>query len=155
MNLELVKLNKREELENLLQVYLNEINEFFPIDKINGKYVYESLDKYFNYSGNNAYFILNGNEIAGFMLVTSEGKEKVIQELFILDKYKHQGIGKKAVFNLLDNVKCKWIIRVVPTSPVAENFWINIIKEYTNGNFNLERVGKYNRAIIKFNSKNM
>ena len=46
-----------------------------------------------------------------------------------------------------------WIIKAVPNSKTAENFWYNVINEYTNNNFELEHIGKYERAEFKFNNK--
>ena len=47
-----------------------------------------------------------------------------------------------------------WIVKAVPLSTVAEKFWNNVINNYTNGNYNIDHIGKYNRAIFKFNNKN-
>lgn len=41
-------------------------------------------------------------------------------------------------------------IKVVPCSKIAESFWKNVVSEYTKGNFKLEYVGKYERAIFTF-----
>ena len=38
-------------------------------------------------------------------------------------------------------------------SEQAELFWINTVKEYTNNKFEVEHIGKFNRAVITFNNE--
>ena len=48
--------------------------------------------------------------------------------------------------------KGNWVIKSLPCSPKSENFWNKTINKYTDGNFELEHIGKYNRAVFKFNN---
>ena len=152
--IKLLQNKDREELECWVQVYLNELNNFFPIDKNDkGLYIYDSLDKYFNYSGNNAFFIIENNIIVGFVLINKNNDERVVQEAFIANEFKRKGYCRKAIYEIFERFRGNWNIKVVPNSIDAENFWINIVKDYTNDNYILERIGKYNRVSLTFKIK--
>lgn len=150
MNIELKKvlLEDKHKLENLMQLYLHDLSLYFPIEfnSTNCKYEY-SLDKYFE--KNVAYFIMNSNNILGFILIDINDYSYEISEIFVLNNYKKNKIGEKAVLKVFDMYKGNWIIKVVPLSNVAESFWTNTIKKYTN-DFKLEYTGKYNRAMLTF-----
>lgn len=136
-------------LDNLMQLYLHELSENFKIDfndKI-CKYEYD-LNPYFE--NNKAYFILNKDNIVGFILVDIYEEDFEISEIFILNNYKRQGIAKEAVFKMFDMYNGNWTIKVVSNSKNAERFWYNVINEYTNNNFSIDHVGKYERAVLKF-----
>ena len=46
-----------------------------------------------------------------------------------------------------------WVIKVVPNSIQAEIFWNKVIYNYTNNNFKVDHVGKYERAVFTFNNE--
>lgn len=154
MKLVQVKQTEIEILERLLQLYLHDVSKYFPIDfdENAGLYLYDSLDKYFNDSKNYAYFIKLEEKIAGFILVDTTESENIIQEMFVLNHHKSNGVGKKAVYDILDKYKGNWVIKSLPSSEPAERFWNRTIKEYTNENYHVQHVGKYNRAIFTFNN---
>lgn len=87
------------------------------------------------------------------MLIDFIDDKNVIQEMFILNNYKKQGIGKIAVTKVFDKFKGNWEIKSLPCSEQAEKFWTSVIKEYTNNKFDLKRIGKYNIAVIRFNNE--
>jgi len=154
LEIELIKEKCKATLERMLQLYLHDISLYFPIefDDKTGVYKYDDLDKYFTNEANYAYFIRYEGNIVGFVLVDVADKQNIIQEMFVLNNYKSKGIGKDAVINIFNQYRGNWIIRSLPNSSKAENFWNKTIKEYTNNNFKVEHVGKYNRAVFTFNN---
>ena len=154
MNLEIkrVELTEREKLEKLLQLYLHDLSLYFLIPFNSNECMYEyDLNKYFE--NNYAYFIESENNILGFILVDDNGnKNYEISEMFVLNNYKGKKIGEQAVTKIFDMYKGNWIIKAVPSSPIAESFWIKTVKNYTNDNFKLEHTGKYNRAELYFSN---
>lgn len=156
MNISLkeIELEKKDILNNLIQLYLHNISLYFPIDfdSNTGTYEYDDIDKYFENDYNKAFFILKGNEIAGFILINLLDEKNIVQEMFVLNNYKRKGVGKTAVSILFDKYKGNWEIKSLPCSESAEKFWISSVKEYTNNKFNLEYVGKYNGAVLTFNN---
>ena len=63
--------------------------------------------------------------------------------MFVLNNFKRKGIGSKAVIELFDNHKDNWKIKSLPLSKQAESFWVNIVKEHTNNNLEVDYIGKY------------
>lgn len=152
--MEKVTAEKRFILENMLQLYLHEITAFFPIEFNSeiGLYEYDNFGDYFTDENKMAYFILVEDKIGGFVLVDKIDHEFILQEIFVLNNYKNKGIGYNTVKELLDMCKGQWVIKSLPNSKGAENFWMKTIKDLTDDNFKMERIGKYNRAVITFNN---
>lgn len=143
-------------LNNLLQLYLHDVSLHFPID-LNSKtckYEYDDLTKYIDNSNNYAYFFMDKDEIIGFTLIDSEDDSMVVQEMFILNNYKNKGLGEEAITKVFDEFKGNWIIRSLPCSPKSENFWKKTIERYNNNKYDIEYVGKFNRAVFRFNNNN-
>lgn len=156
MNIKLVFVKKMEItiLEKLLQLYLHDISRYFPIDfdSSNGNYIYGSLDKYFDNTNNQAYFIKMADKIVGFILVDKDDDSYVLQEMFVLNNYRNKGFGERAVFSLFDQNRARWTIKSLPCSPLAEKFWNKVINNYMENNYIVEYVGKYNRAVFNFDN---
>lgn len=150
-----IKLEKKDILDKLMQLYLHNISLNFPMDfdSNTGTYGYEGIEKYFSNERNKAFLILKENEIAGFILIDLLDEKNIIQEMFILNNYKRKGVGKTAVSLIFDKFKGNWEVKSLPCSENAEKFWISAIKEYTNDKYNLEYVGKFNRAVLTFNNE--
>lgn len=152
MNIEIkkVKEDERCKLEKLLQLYLYDLSLYFPIpfNSVSCEYEYD-LSKYFD--NNFAYFIKQDDKILGFILIDDNSNNNYeISEMFVLNNYKGKKIGEQAVTKVFDMFKGNWIIKVVPSSPVAEAFWKKTVNNYTNGNFKIEYTGKYSRAELSF-----
>lgn len=150
-----IELEKKDILNNLMQLYLHNISLNFPMDfdSTTGMYGYDDIEKYFENDNNKAFFILKENEIAGFMLIDLLDEKNIVQEMFVLNNYKRKGVGKTAISILFDKFKGNWEIKSLPCSEFAEKFWISSVKEYTNDKFDLEYVGKFNRAVLTFNNE--
>lgn len=156
--IKLVKVNNnnKNKLNRLMQLYLHEISSVFPIDFDSKKciYIYDDLDKYINDSTKYAFLIKENECIKGFILADQDGSEMSIQEIFVLNNYKRNGIGEQAACTIFNKFKGNWTIKAVPKSIDAELFWKKTITDYTSGNYNMERIGKYNRAVFTFNNDN-
>jgi predicted acetyltransferase len=155
MLLRKIELKDKNLLENMMQLYLHDLSLYFPIefDSTKCKYDY-NLDSYFE--KNVAFFIENEKqEKLGFILIDLLSNTSFeISEMFILNNYKRKGVGEKAVKDIFNKYRGDWIVKAVPLSTVAEKFWNNVINNYTNGKYSIDHIGKYNRAIFKFNNKN-
>lgn len=154
MNIELIKVNKneKEKLEKLLQLYLHDLSIYFPLDFDSEKCEYKyDLDKYFN--NDFAYFIKSDNNILGFILIDNNGESNCeISEMFVLNNYKNKKVGTISVIKAFALYKGKWTIKAVPKSEIAEKFWVKVISEYTNNNYELYHNGKYDRAELYFSN---
>lgn len=154
MNIELIKVNKneKEKLEKLLQLYLHDLSIYFPLDFDSEKCEYKyDLDKYFN--NDFAYFIKSDNNILGFIPIDNNGESNYeISEMFVLNNYKNKKVGTISVIKAFALYKGKWTIKAVPKSEIAEKFWVKVISEYTNNNYELYHIGKYDRAELYFSN---
>lgn len=154
MNIELIKVNKneKEKLEKLLQLYLHDLSIYFLLDFDSEKCEYKyDLDKYFN--NDFAYFIKSDNNILGFILIDNNGESNYeISEMFVLNNYKNKKVGTISVIKAFALYKGKWTIKAVPKSEIAEKFWVKVISEYTNNNYELYHTGKYDRAELYFSN---
>ena len=110
-----------------------------------------NLDKYF--IDNYAYFIKNDKDILGFVLIDdNKNNDYEISEIFVLNNYKRNKIGKEVAIKVFDMYKGNWIIKAVPNSKIAESFWKMVVKDYTNNNYIEKYTGKYNRLEIYFSN---
>jgi len=143
ISLEPVKIEEKEILKNLGELYIYELTQHTPVD-VGDLGLYDDLDDldlYWTEENRYPFFIRVDSKLAGFILVfDGRQMEKIesnysIDEFFILHKYKQQGIGKHCAKCIFDKFKGKWQIWFHPRNEVAKNFWTNLINEYTNGKF--------------------
>lgn len=146
MNVELkqVSLDEKEILRNLLEKYEYEFSQWDKrdVNKL-GLYGYEYLDYYWTEERRWAYFIMVDGKLAGFAMVCDlpevDDRETDFQmsEFFILYKYRRLSIGKQAFFKIVDLHKGKWQLKRHPANTASVHFWNNVIREYTNGQYEL------------------
>ena len=142
IELKQVLLEDREILSNLLEKYEYEFSQYDNRD-VNrlGLYGYKYLDYYWNEKNRWAYFIEVDGKLAGFVMVNDypEIEDRKtdfgISEFFVLHKYRRSGVGKQAFFKVLDLHKGTWQLRRHPKNLPSVYFWENVIKEYTNGEY--------------------
>ena len=158
MDIQIKKASKTNKkiIENLLQLYLSDISTYFPMDmdQKTGKYIYDDINKYFDKDNcDSAYIIKYENKISGFMFIDKKDDEYVVQEIFILNEYKRKGIGEEVIKRIFDKNRGNWLIKALPCSLPAEKFWTRVVEKYTNGNYEFERIGRFNRAVYRFNNE--
>lgn len=146
MNIELkrVDLDEKEILRNLLEKYTYEFSQWInnDVNKL-GLYGYEYLDYYWTQDKRWAYFIMVDSKLAGFAMIIDlpevDDRETDFQmaEFFVLHKYRRHGVGKNALFKVLDLHKGRWQLKRHPSNLASVYFWDKVINEYTNGNFQL------------------
>lgn len=54
-----------------------------------------------------------------------------------MHKYRRMGVGKQALFKVLDMHRGRWQLQRHPINTASVNFWDRVIAEYTNGKFEL------------------
>jgi predicted acetyltransferase len=136
--------SEKEILRNLLEKYSYEFSQYTKID-VNplGLYGYTYLDYYWTEKSRWAYFIIVDNTLAGFVMVIDMPEvddipaDFQIAEFFVMHKYRKQGIGRKAVFEVFDKHHGKWQLKTHPNNVASCIFWTKVIEAYTNGNYEL------------------
>lgn len=135
--------NIDDKMNNLLRTIELKLNQISITDKQNRKYMISKSRVRSIHSS----LSIEANSLPLYAV------ENIVQEMFVLNNFKRKGIGSKAVIELFDNHKGNWKIKSLPLSKQAESFWVNIVKEHTNNNLEVDYIGKYNRAIISFNNE--
>ena len=130
-------------LANLLELYLHDLSEIFPINPgADGRFGYERLPLYWSEPTRRfAYLIRSREEVAGFALVTrgspaTDDPENLdVAEFFVLRSNRRSGIGRRAAFLLWDRLPGRWVVRVSEKNRGGIPFWESAIREYTGGAF--------------------
>lgn len=79
--------------------------------------------------------------VSDYPEVPEESTDYCLSEFFVMNKYRRNGVGKEAVFQVLDKHHGKWQLKRHPHNIASVFFWNNVIEEYTRGNYRL--VEKY------------
>jgi predicted acetyltransferase len=108
----------------------------------NGLYECFDLKIYFEDECRFPYLIKIGNELAGFILVDKEVKDKKshwnMGEFFILAKFQSKGIGKQVAQQVFGEYTGVWEVSVIPENRSGLIFWERVVGAYTDGNFSRE-----------------
>jgi len=107
-------------LANLLELYIHDLSEVFPIELgVDGRFGYGSLPLYWSKPETHFAFLFRLNSrIAGFALVargspaTSDSQDLDLEEFFVLRSYRRSGIGRIAASLLFDHLPGHWVVRV-------------------------------------------
>jgi len=113
-------------IANLIQLYLHDLTEFmpFPVEP-DGRFEYGFLDRFWR----RPYYIMSGEEIAGFALVIDEcpltGRKPCwfMAEFFVLRAYRGRGVGRTALDLALEAHPGAWHIALPHANVAAQKFW--------------------------------
>lgn len=144
MNLEIreVKVDEREILARLLELYEYEFSEYTDVDVNSlGLYGYSYLDYYWNEEKRFAYFIEVDGNLAGFVMIcdycyiSSDDDTNFMSEFFVMNKYRRKGIGRSVVNKVFKQHPGKWELTVHPKNVKSKLFWESVIKEEVGQNY--------------------
>jgi predicted acetyltransferase len=130
-------------LANLLELYLHDLSEAFPIEVgADGRFGYEFLPLYWSEARRRLPFLIrHGPRVAGFALVTRGSPASPdplvldVAEFFVLRQYRRRGVGREAAILLWNLVAGRWVVRVSEGNRRALAFWPGVIRDYTGGAF--------------------
>ncbi|XEC97501.1 GNAT family N-acetyltransferase [Paenibacillus tarimensis] len=117
------------DLSELNSTKINENGSF--ISNLNYKVWFED-------SNYDLFFIRADGELAGFVIIKRllEEDKYYLNHFFILRKYRRNKIGKQAAIKAFNLYPGNWRVSEFDWNTPAQNFWRNVIKEYTNDNYN-------------------
>jgi predicted acetyltransferase len=130
-------------LTNLLELYIHDLSEVFPIapDR-EGRFGYPRLPSYWSEPDRRFAFLIRvGSDIAGFALATigsplsSDPTDLDVAEFFVLRGQRRAGVGRRAAFALWDQLPGQWIVRVSEGNHAGMAFWPEAVSAYTSGDF--------------------
>ena len=130
-------------LANLLEFYIHDLSEVFPIDPgPDGRFGYPKLPLYWSEPEKRfAFLIRAGGRTLGFALVTrgspaSDNPDVLdVAEFFVIRRHRRSGCGRRAAALLFDRFPGRWIVRVSEGNRGAIPFWESVIGTYTRGEF--------------------
>ena len=142
MSVEILPASPEDKLliQRMMELYQYDFSEFegTNLDQ-HGCFGYSYLDHYWVEEGRHPFIVCVDGKLAGFVLVNQHthipGNENSIAEFFILRKYRQRGIGKGVAFHIFDLFPGKWEVRQTESNTVAQQFWRNVVGEYTAGQF--------------------
>ena len=138
-----VKENDKEVLRNLLEYYLYDFNYYYEDDlNENGRFEFIGVEPYINNNFYKAFFILVDNHYAGFVL-TYTGKEKsVVEEFWIMPKYRK---GMFA-FEVLTKVLSKMNDKIEFVILNKNERWLKVVDYWIRKNYqvlSMENIKKW------------
>ena len=141
--LKVVKENDKDVLRNLLEYYLYDFNYYYEDDlNENGRFEFIGVEPYINNNFYKAFFILVDNHYAGFVL-TYTGKEKsVVEEFWIMPKYRK---GMFA-FEVLTKVLSKMNDKIEFVILNKNERWLKVVDYWIRKNYqvlSMENIKKW------------
>jgi predicted acetyltransferase len=149
LKIELMEVPETEKsvLRQMLELYAYDFSEFDGADvNEHGYYGYTYFDYYWTEETRNPFFIRVDGKLAGFALLNEycylikEPGTMSIAEFFIMRKFRRQGIGKRVAIQVFDKFPGKWEVIQHGENEPSQVFWEHVIQEYTQGNYQKEKV---------------
>jgi predicted acetyltransferase len=158
--IERVGVESEEILANLLQHYLHDMSEFFPIDVgADGRYRYDTTPHWDN--GDPVYLARADGALAGFAIVASaerwigEAGVNDVKEFFVLRRHRRSGVGEAMARAIWGNHRGPWLVRVLEANAPAAAFWRRMIDQYTGGRYAEQRFAPDGRTRIFYRFDNL
>ncbi len=140
-----IKREERKILENLFFYYIYDMSEYMKWNPDHeGKFSYDpsSFDLYWQQKYHIPYFIYVDAELAGFVLVRrypSDLSTYDVAQFFVLRKFKGQGVGKKALAQVVKAFPGKWQIRILLENSGALCFWKSAVSNIVGENYRVSK----------------
>ena len=86
-------------------------------------------------------FLIRADEqLVGFAVVVGKGhctrgRDWRMNDFFLLNRYRRQGIGRAAAHILFDRFPGEWEVGQLTNDPDSQAFWQKVIGEYTGGSY--------------------
>lgn len=128
-------------LANLLELYIHDMSEFFPIEPgADGRFGYDRLPLYWSEPHRRFPFLIrSGARVVGFALVArgspaSDDPDVLdLAEFFVLRRHRRSSIGRTAATLLWNRLPAAWTVRVSEGNRSGLPFWSSVISDFTGG----------------------
>jgi predicted acetyltransferase len=126
-------------LSNLLELYLHDLSDYFPIDLgVDGRFGYYPLAPFLSGLEPRWVFLIRvDSRLAGFALatrsspLTDDPNDLDVTEFFVSRRYRRAHVGLHAACLLWDRLPGDWIVRVAGNNQRALAFWRTAVSTYT------------------------
>lgn len=129
-------------VQNLARFYIYDMSEYmgWPCSESGS---FGGCDEFFGdwrNGRNSPYVIRVDGELAGFAGIkraAAEGvrSECLVQEFFILRKFRGKGVGRNVATRLFDKFPGMWKVQQLVQNSPAIGFWREVIRDYTKGHY--------------------
>lgn len=136
VKLERISIEQKDRFLNLYNLYLYDLSQYTGEDpKENGQFDPTNTYLYLERDELHPFFIKYEEQIIGFILVCSppfvpEGVDYIIQELFLLKKYRGNNLASTSVAEILDRFRGKISISQLEENRPAVRFWKKYYQEH-------------------------
>lgn len=122
-------------LRNLYEHYVHDMSEWFGLDvRADGSFGHDTSPLW---QGDfTVYLARVSGALAGFGVVGSAGPwlgrpaARDVKDLFVLRRYRHQGVGDALATHLWDTSRSEWLVRVLVANRPALPFWRRLVRAY-------------------------
>lgn len=160
IDVHIVGISEKPLIQRMMQLYQYDFSEFDGTDlDEHGAFCYNYLDHYWVEDSRTPLLVRINGKIGGFVLVNKysyTGSDKYcIAEFFIMRKYRRNGIGRQVAHKVFNRFGPLWEIRETALNVAAQAFWMKVVDEYTDGNFENHSTGygDWSGPIQTFSSK--
>jgi predicted acetyltransferase len=136
------KLSERSLVEEMMQDYLREFSALTEVKQNpDGSFHYPYLEYYWTDPARLPFLIRSAGAIVGFALIRNEmdpvnGQPiSQVAEFFVIPAQRRTGLGQAAATKLWDMFPGIWTVDVLKNNTGAYAFWLRVVTEYTQGEF--------------------
>jgi predicted acetyltransferase len=133
--------SQRRLLDRLLQLYEYDFSEYGGVDvDAEGLFPTEDLDATWR-PGYDVLLIEVDGRTAGFAMTTThrsflgDGDARLLDQLFVMRKYRRRGVATRAVTELFDRFPGAWELGTPRGNLGAQAFWRRVIAERSGGEY--------------------
>jgi predicted acetyltransferase len=117
---------------NLIQLYAHDFSEFHHLElDADGRFGYDPLPLYWSEPRRHPFLVRVDGNLAGFVLVKSNGAVWDMAEFFVVRGYRRRGIGTALALDIWKRFPGPWEVRVMQSNHSALHFWNRAISEFT------------------------
>jgi len=149
-SLKKAKITDKSLIDNLLQAYLRELNQYEDIpQKESGRYDYPYLDYYWSDDDRFPYLMYLDKNVAGFALVRKDMDYYEMAEFCILPDYRRQGAGNILASQIIRRHPGRWHIEYNLNNIAGFRFWNKLVNRLAGKNYE-KRTVEGNRECLEF-----
>ncbi|MDZ4718080.1 MAG: GNAT family N-acetyltransferase [Roseiflexaceae bacterium] len=127
-------------LLRLMQFYLYDLSEHELADiGPDGHFADGALRAWLAEPSNQPFLFYNAGQPIGFAFVGCNSHQLPVPDIytisafFILRRYRRQGLGRKAAYQLFERFPGRWEIATLGANTQAISFWRSVVDTFTNG----------------------
>lgn len=133
-----------EIIENLMQFYTYDFSEWLPLELgEHGFFNLQPMPDYWRNPATRPFLIKIDGELAGFVTVDNQthlpGAHYNIGYLFVIRRWRGQGVARFVVSTLLNQLPGEWQIFHIDANQPARLFWAGVMPALNTGTFTLHR----------------